>query len=403
MPSLRRERDRLREAVMWTQAVRSGLGAGDLFAVQGWVPAEEADDLADRLKAEGFHVAVRILPPEPDDEPPTLMRPPAWARPIQGLFEMLGMVPGYDEPDVSGVFIVSLPVFAGMIIGDAGYGLLFLLAGLLLNRWFATQLGRDPVVLLLLFGGAALIWGAISGVWFGLIPEQIAGAGGTVGSVGAALGQLKLIRGDAEYTRTVLIKLCFVLGAIHLIIARVRRAIHILPDQRAVEELGWAIVLAAMLGLIWILFFGQEDAIPEWVPRAVAWVMVAGLALVIAFRAPGRGLLRRLGLGLVGSLLPLTGTFSDTLSYIRLMAVGLASYYLGSTFNTLAAAVADMGTWAVAAPVLVLGHGLNIGLILIAIFAHGLRLNVLEFSNAAGIRWSGYAYRPFARLATKER
>ncbi len=403
MPALRRERDRLREAVMWNHAVRGGLGAGDLFAVQGWVPEEKADSLVPGLQAAGIEAAVRIRPPEPEEEPPTLMRPPAWARPIQGLFEMLGMVPGYDEPDVSGVFIVSLPVFAGMIIGDAGYGLLFLLAGVLLNRWFAEQLGRDPVVLLLLFGGAALIWGAISGVWFGLTPAEIATVQGVVGSLGAALGELKLIRGEAEYTRTVLIKLCFVLGAIHLIIARIRRAIHIFPSQRSVEEAGWAIVLAAMLGLIWILFFGQSEAVPEWVPRAVAWGLVGGLALVVAFRAPGKGLLRRLGLGIAGSLLPLTGTFSDTLSYIRLMAVGLASYYLGSTFNTLAASVADVATWVAAAPVLVVGHGLNIGLILVAIFAHGLRLNVLEFSNAAGIRWSGYAYRPFARLATKER
>jgi V/A-type H+-transporting ATPase subunit I len=64
-------------------------------------------------------------------------------------------------------------------------------------------------------------------------------------------------------------------------------------------------------------------------------------------------------------------------------------------FNLLGARVAEAGTWAAAVPVLVFGHGLNIGLAGIAIFAHGVRLNMLEFSNNAGVQWGGYAYRPY--------
>ena len=75
---------------------------------------------------------------------------------------------------------------------------------------------------------------------------------------------------------------------------------------------------------------------------------------------------------------------------------GLASYFIASAFNTLSVQVAEAATWFAAAPVLLFGHGLNIGLATIAIFAHGVRLNMLEFSaNHMGMQWAGKEYDPF--------
>ena len=105
-----------------------------------------------------------------------------------------------------------------------------------------------------------------------------------------------------------------------------------------------------------------------------------------------------LGLGLVSNLMPAIGTFSDTMSYIRLMAVGMASYYIASAFNGLAWQVGNVSPVLIIASVLILlaAHALNIILCLIAIFAHGVRLNMLEFSNNAGVQWVGTPYAPFA-------
>ena len=98
------------------------------------------------------------------------------------------------------------------------------------------------------------------------------------------------------------------------------------------------------------------------------------------------------------------GTFGDTMSYIRLMAVGLASYYIASAFNGLGAMVAQDNAflWVLGVPVIVFGHALNIGLAIIAIFAHGVRLNMLEFSSNAGVQWAGFPYEPFANKQGKE-
>jgi len=86
------------------------------------------------------------------------------------------------------------------------------------------------------------------------------------------------------------------------------------------------------------------------------------------------------------------------------MAVGLASYYIASAFNALALGMSEATIWALPATVLVLllAHGLNIALCMVAIFAHGVRLNMLEFSTNAGVQWTGYAYKPFAVIAKSE-
>jgi V/A-type H+-transporting ATPase subunit I len=402
IPDLERERDRLVSEARWEEVVRSGLREHGLYAVQGWVPADRAADLVRGLDRSRFPVAVRTAEPGPDERPPTLLWFRAWARPVGALFRILGTVPGYREMDVSSAFMIALPLFAGMIIGDAGYGLLFALLPFLGGRRLRSVMAPDLRMMTFLFGVAAMIWGAITGVWFGLTPAQLmATGGGGVAAVGAALDALQLVRGSGNEARMTVIKICFGIGTVHLVAAHLQRAWE-MGSRRSLAEVGWAVVLTGMLGVVWVLFFGAEG-VPGPVRIAAITALAVGLTLVMLYTEPELALLGRIGHGLAGSLLPLLGTFSDTLSYIRLMAVGLASFYLGSTFNTLAAALAANTSWVLGALVLVAGHGLNIGLILIAIFAHGVRLNVLEFSSNAGIHWTGYPYRPLSDRLVKER
>jgi len=130
--------------------------------------------------------------------------------------------------------------------------------------------------------------------------------------------------------------------------------------------------------------------------------MGGGVLLTTIFGFPHRNPVVRVAGGFASSLLPLIGAFSDTMSYIRLMAVGLASYYIAFAFNDLASQVAGAATWGVAWIILLFGHGLNLGLCVIAIFAHGVRLNMLEFSNNVGVQWAGRQYQPFANRIKQE-
>jgi V/A-type H+-transporting ATPase subunit I len=138
---------------------------------------------------------------------------------------------------------------------------------------------------------------------------------------------------------------------------------------------------------------------------AVGWdtpwphFLVVGAALAILFAEPSRNIGKMLLSGLAGFPLSMLSAFSDVISYVRLMAVGLASSVLGASFNSMAM---ELDSWALAALILVFGHSLNLGLAMIAMFAHGVRLNMLEFSNNLGMQWTGYQYNPFSQRTTQE-
>jgi len=393
---------RLEREAEYTIASRSGLPVGALYALQGWVPAEKAERLSARLAEAGIDAAVQSFAPAEDEEPPTMIRYPRWARPIKGLFDILGTVPGYREFDVSGFFMIALPVFAAMLIGDAGYGLIFLFLPLLLYRRAVRAAGTPKVHLLIAIGLMTTIWGVLTANYFGLTPDKLTAAGGLWASVGGFTKAIApLWNADPEATRFLLIKVSFIIGCAHLILAHVRQVVGYWPSAKALSQVGWSVVLVGMLGLVWMIFGFSTG---RWLPWASPGLVGIGFVLVVFFSHPYKRLSKRIGIGLAASLLPLISTFGDTISYIRLMAVGLASYYIAVAFNGLGAMVAGTNPWlwVVGAPIVVFGHLLNIGLAAIAIFAHGVRLNMLEFSNNAGVQWAGYPYRPFAKSNNKE-
>jgi V/A-type H+-transporting ATPase subunit I len=136
-----------------------------------------------------------------------------------------------------------------------------------------------------------------------------------------------------------------------------------------------------------------------WWGTIYEYLLWAGLPLAVIFNNPSRNVLRMVLIdGVASSIFPVIATLSDVISYVRLMAIGLAGSMLAITFNDMAVGI---GFWPLTVLVLILGHGLNIGLCLIALFAHGVRLNILEFGNNLGMEWSGYAYEPFARKQEK--
>jgi len=418
------ERTQLARQAEFTVAQRSGLTDEALYAIQGWVPADRAETLGADLAAAGIDAAVEHDEPAEEELPPTLIRYPKWTRPIKGLFEILGTFPGYREYELSGFFMIAFPIFAAMLIGDAGYGLILLLLSGLFYTKLIRAAGRPKTHLLIVIGAVTLIWGVLSANYFGVTPESLAYAGGyrksvpgqpdkEMGDVMAAAegtdAWAATVRGtmavapawdpDDNTTLMILIKICFVLALAHLCMAHLRQAIGMFPHQRFLAEAGWILVLAGMFGVIWQMFFIGLDK--PWNPLIFA-ALIAGGVLTVGFMHPSGSPGKRLGIGFASSLLPLLGTFGDTMSYIRLMAVGLASFYIAKAFNGIGADLASVATWAAGAVVVLFGHVLNIALAAIAIFAHGVRLNMLEFSNNAGVQWAGYAYAPFAATDSKE-
>jgi len=183
------------------------------------------------------------------------------------------------------------------------------------------------------------------------------------------------------------------LGAIQLSLAHLWKAKAQFPKLTFLCEIGWAGVLWGMYGVVKMFLVGSPASWDEYIYHTVyPYLGGAGIALAVIFAAPDRNPLKMIGLGLANFPLSFIGTFGDTVSYVRLMAIGLAGCALAGAFN-------DMGgrlPWFGMIPVLMAGHAMNVSLSIISLFAHGVRLNILEFSNNLGMQWSGYSYEPFS-------
>ncbi len=368
--AMQKQLDSLRTQADFSIAQNSGLSGKALFAMQGWVPSKKAESLSDDLIKHNITAAVEIAPVGQDEEPPTLVEYPAWTRPIKGLFDILGTVPGYREFDVSIPFMLALPIFAAMLISDGGYGAVLFLGFLLGYKKFSPSLGADFTKFLIVVGAVSMIWGLLCGSFFGFL-----------------LYTPPIPVNMTDSSRFMLMQISFFMGTIHLSSAQLLQAFKIFPDLRFLNKTGWAIFIWGMLGVVrmFVLSTSLTWATP-W-----PYCLIAGAALAVLFNSPSKNIVKMILLGIANFPLSMLGAFSDTISYARLMAVGLAGSVLAGSFNDLAFS----GSWILTAPTLIFGHGLNLGLAMIALFAHGVRLNMLEFSNNLGMQWSGYSYKPF--------
>ena len=362
----------------FSAALRGGLERDELFAVQGWCPVDRTATLAQRLQAAGIVAAVRWFEPTDEEQPPTLIRTPFWARPIEGLFQILGTVAGYREFDVSIPFLIALPIFSAILIGDGGYGALLLLTLTLGYRHWSKMLGPQFTQLMIIISSVTLGWGLICATFFG-----------------ATLYKPLITVDLSEASRNFMMRMSFIMGAVHLSLAQLWQAVRLFPDLRVLNKIGWAVFIWGMFGLVqFFVLKTRFDGTTPW-----PYFLAVGATLSILFHYPSRNPLKMIGFGLGAFPLSMLSAFSDVISYVRLMAVGLASSVLGVSFNQMAM---GLDNWALSVPILLFGHGLNIALAMIAMFAHGVRLNMLEFCGHLGMQWTGYAFSPFSKRMIRE-
>ncbi len=360
--------------------VRFGMKEEGRFAyLQGFCPVNVLDKVTDMARAHGSGYVVE----EPDDpaETPTHITNPGWVRIISPVFQFMNTLPGYNEFDISAVFLVFFSVFFAMLIGDAGYGTLFLAATFLARRKM-PHLPAQPFYLMYLLSFCTLIWGIATGTWFGA--EQIAQMPVLKNLV------VQKINSFAGDNQNFIIFICFVIGVAHLTIAHIMRAARVINSIRALSQVGWIMIL-------WGMFFAAGTlVIGRAFPPYAGWLLAGGIPLALFFSNPERGILK----GALGTLaqLPLSviGAFSDIVSYLRLFAVGYATVVVAQSFNDMALGGAHgiLGGLA-AALILFFGHALNILLGFMAVIVHGIRLNMLEFSGHLDMQWSGRKYDPF--------
>jgi V/A-type H+/Na+-transporting ATPase subunit I len=351
-----------------------GMGDEGQFAyLQGYCPEDKVKDVETASETNGWGIIID----EPDDpsQVPTLLRnrkPAAWLEP---LLKFMGTLPGYHEMDVSFTFLAFFSVFYAMIIGDAGYGLIFLV-GTIFARIKMKNAPAEPFALFFILSSATLIWGFLTGTWFG----------------SKAIAELPFLQpfiienmysfNNSEAASQFMKQFAFIVGAAQLIIGRLLAISRKLKTPHFLADVGWILITVFMYFLAQLLVNGK--AMPNWPP----YLLGAGMFLVMLFTNFQKNIFKAIGGSIITTLLDTISSFSDVVSYIRLYAVGIASVTVAASFNDMAGGLA-------APLILIFGHGLNIILGLMSVLVHGVRLNMLEFSGALGQEWSGKDYQPF--------
>ena len=387
-------RKRIRERednIRFENVKSSALEDGEVLFITGYIPEKFISSFKDAASSSGLAYLIDDISDE--DNPPTLVRYPGFVRIIKPVFDILGVVPGYREYDISTYFLLFFSLFFAMIIGDAGYGLVFLLAAIAMH--VKNKKASDINILLYVLSFTTMLWGVLTGTYFGSEAILVKFSFLQKLVVPAITNFPEVMGVDADWAQNMLMKFCFILGAVQLSLACVLNIIHKIPkkDLSWLADLGWLIDIVLLYMLVLYLVIGASC------PFTLVIAGVAtGFVLVCCFSAQGpgipfvKGLVSGLG-GFFTTFLNTVSCMSNIMSYIRLFAVGMASLAIAQSFNDMGAGFMPLGLL-----VIILGHVLNIVMGLLSVIVHGVRLNLLEFSGQLGIEWSGYEYDPFKKV-----
>ncbi len=374
--------------------VQKGMGSeAAIVYLKGFYPIDRESDIVAAAEENGWGYQLEEVSAE--DEPPTLLRNPKWVDPIKAVLNVIGVVPGYKELDVSALFLIFLSVFFAFLIGDAGYGLLFIALGLLGKFKAKGKAGAQPGLnLILLMSSCCVVFGALTGNYFGIPTESLwAPLQSITSDFMTGLSAETGLR-DANVSGNHIMFICFVIGAMHITIAHVWNFIRKINSFACLADLGWICSTWSLFFLVLEMVIGA-DAVPvPMMPKNILYgVLGSGAGLILISLLANKEYF-----GLVTLALDLINNFVDIISYVRLYAVGAASLAIAVAFNEMALGIGFKGLASFgAAVILLLGHGLNIILCAMGILVHGIRLNTLEFSGHAGVEWGGIHYNPFKK------
>lgn len=353
--------DRTAIALRREEAKSRLVGTDKAFLLEGWLPADRCAALEKAL--EPFTCAIETREPTEDEYPqvPVQLKNNKLTRPLNMVTEMYSL-PAYGTLDPNPLMAPFFILFYGIMMADMGYGLLMMIASVIISKKYRPKGTSGELFSLLgLCGISTFIMGALTGGFFGDFLTQLV----AIVSPGTVFALPKLF--DPLDDLTMILIGSMALGMVQIVTGMAISLIEKCKRKKFLdaffEEITW-----------WIVFIG----IALLVLGKGAAVLYVGCALVLLgpiVQGKGWGKLT----GVFGSLYNhVTGYFGDILSYTRLMALMLAGSVIAQVFNMLAAMPGNVIAFII---ISMLGNAMNFGLNLLGCYVHDLRLQCLEFFN----------------------
>ena len=359
-PALQLAFDRCTQEISKAQAADRLVHSEKTFCLGGWVPCEDVGKLEALLS--GFCCAWELTDPAPEEylDVPVKLKNNKLTWPLNMVTEMYSL-PAYDGVDPNPLMAPFFILFYGIMMADMGYGLLMILASIIITKKSRPK-GTSGQMFGLMFscGISTFLMGALTGGFFGDFLPQLVG----IIDPDTTFKALPSLFTPLDDTITILIG-AMALGFVQIVTGMAISFVEKIKKGQIMdaiwEELTW-----------WVVFAGIA-CMALGVTNIVLYVGLAMVVVGSGWSAKGFGKVT----AIFGSVYNhVTGYFGDILSYSRLMTLMLAGSVIASVFNTLGAIPGNVVFFLL---VSVAGNGLNFALNLLSCYAHDLRLQCLEY------------------------
>jgi V/A-type H+-transporting ATPase subunit I len=354
-----------------------------LMFLEGWTTKDQVDNLENELDKQGYFF--QQLEIQDDDKIPIKLKNNRYSRLFEPITKMFSL-PNYAELDPTPLLAPFFMLFFGLCFGDGGYGLLVLLIATLLKKKVSPDM-RPILSLAQYLGGTAIGVGILTGSFFGIALVDIPA--------------FKAVKGYF-LTQDNLMMLSVILGLLHIVFGKCVAA-YKTKMQRGVKysiaPWAWVFVIVSLL-----LVFGLPVLnihLSQTFIYVCYGIAIASGLVIFLYNSPGKNIFFNIGLGLWNTYNSVFGLLGDTLSYIRLFAIGLTGGILGGVFNMLAIDMTSGLPIVARIPVmliiLLIGHGMNICLCSISSLVHPIRLIFVEYFKNSEYEGGGKEYLPFKK------
>lgn len=335
------------------QAAGRFLQTEQTFIAQGWVPVPQQELLRGELQKISETFELQLRDPQEGEVFPTATHNGKVVEPFE-LITNLYSTPDCRELDPNALMAPFYFAFFGMMVSDAGYGIVMAIVATLANKFMRPRGMAGQLARLMIAGGiSTFMWGALFGGWFGI--------------------ELPPLLFVPMQEPIMMLALCFGLGAIHIMTGMGVKAYTLIKEGKVwdaiFDQVTWIVLIIGLPML----------ALPATQMVGMVLSIAAVVTLILTQGRAKKNIFAKL-IGGIGSLYNITSVLSDILSYSRLFALGLATGVIGMVINTIATMLGGnfIGSIFMVA-VLIGGHAFNLLINVLGAFVHASRLQYIEF------------------------
>ncbi len=330
----------------------------ETIVIEGWVRIDTLEEVEKAVKEQTEYYDIEFSDPTDDEVVPTYTKNKKFVSQFETITDMFSK-PNSKELDPNPVMSVWYWFLFGMMMGDAGYGLMMIVFCLILKKLMKPKGNTLKLMNIIMYSGVPTIfWGIMFGSYFGFNPQTDLG-----------INIWYWFNPMEDPIKMLLVSVA--IGALHLITGLVVKMIENIKNGNIIDMLA--------KNVSWILILVGIGA--YFLNNMVGIVMVGlGVLLIILFAGHTKKSILGKALGGILGLYDVTSYMGDLLSYSRIMALAMSSAAVAVVMNTLAQMVGGSVIGMIfAAIIFIVGHVFNLVLGLLSAYVHDSRLQYIEF------------------------